>query len=123
MDSKYWDLLSEKYDNDVIIYVKTDGSYTVYDSYDAYAEECLVDSGYIEDYLNDNAVLSSVVCNFSINDDNQLVSNDFTVTFDTVDTKGVSHQVEFFISAELSAYGSTVISPLDVGDRTLNTYE
>lgn len=120
MDVKYQDMLRDEYNYDVILYVKTDGSYAVYDSYDVYAEECLVDSGYIEDYLSDNAVLSSVVCNFSINDDNQLASNDFTVIFDTVDTKGVSHQVEFFISAKLSDYGSTVISPLDVGDRTLD---
>lgn len=123
MDTKYQDLMTDKYDNNVIINVKTDGSYTVYDSYDAYAEECLIDSGSIENYLNDNSVLSDVVCNFSINDDKQLVSNEFIVNFDTVDTKGVSHQVQYFIKAELSDYGKTVVSPLDVGDRTLNTYE
>lgn len=122
MDSKYEDILNDKYNNDVIVYVKTDGTYAVYDSYDAYAEECMRDTGSIENYLSDNTVLSKVDCNFSINDDNQLVSNDFTITFDTVDTKGVSHQVEYFIKAELSDYGKTAISPLDVGDRTLYTY-
>ncbi|HMM05081.1 MAG TPA: hypothetical protein PKD52_00180 [Clostridiales bacterium] len=123
MDGKYQDLLKEEYHNDVIINVKTDGSYAVYDSYDAYAEECLMDSGSIENYLNDNAVLTGVVCNFAINDDQKLVSNDFTVTFATTDTKGVSHQVEFMVKAELSDYGKTVVSPLDVGGRTLHTYE
>ncbi len=123
MDAKYQDLLNEEYHNDVIINVKIDGSYSVYDSYDAYAEECLTDSGSIEDYLNDNAVLTKMVCNFAVNDDQQLVSNDFTVTFDTTDTKGVSHQVEYLIKAKLSDYGKTVVSPLDVGDRTLRTYD
>lgn len=123
MDNKYQDLLNDKYDNDVIIYVKNDGSYAVYDSYSAYAEECLSYTGSVEDYLSENAVLSSVVCNFSINDDDQLISNDFTITFTTVDTKGVSHQVEYVVKADFSDYGKTVVSPLDVGGRTLNTYE
>ncbi len=123
MDAKYQDLLSEEYHNDVIINVKTDGSYAVYDSYDAYAEECLTDSGSIENYLNDNAVLTKMVCNFAINDEQKLVSNDFTVTFATTDTKGVSHQVEYSIKANLTDYGKTVVSPLDVGERTLITYE
>lgn len=122
MDAKYEDILNDKYDNNAIIYVKTDGSYEVYDSYDAYAEECLTDSGYISDYLTDNAVLTEVVCNFSINDDNQLLSNEFAFTFTTVDTKGNSHQVVYTINADFSDYGSTVVSPLDVGGRTLATY-
>lgn len=123
MDEKYQELLREEYHNNVIINVKADGSYTVYDSYDVYAEECLLGSGSIENYLNDNAALSKVVCNFAINGEQRLIANDFAVTFDTTDTKGVSHQVEFLIKVKLSDYGKTVISPLDVGGRTLRTYE
>lgn len=123
MDDQYQKILTDKYDSDVILYVKTDGSYKTYTSYDAYAEECLADSGYISNYLTDSAVLNDVVVNFTVNDKNQLISNDFILTFQTADTKGKSHEIVYKISAKFSDYGTTKVSPLDVGGRTLYTYD
>ena len=119
MDDQYQKILTDKYNSDVILYVKTDGSYKAYTSYDAYAEECLTDSGYISNYLTDSAALNNVAVNFTVNDKNQLIRNDFTLTFQTADTKGKSHEIVYKISAQFSDYGTTKVSPLDVGGRTL----
>lgn len=117
MDEGYYDIIQNQYDGKVILHVKSDGSYDVYNSYSEYAMAANYGTSDLEAYLGSNAVLDNVVFDFSLDENDRLVKNTAVVRFDRTDDSGKSHKVEAKIALTFSDYGSTEITPLDTGDR------
>lgn len=118
MDKEYRDVL-EKSGEKAMIYVAPDGSYKVYENYAAYARDTQYGTSNMDAYLDANAVLKNVKFDFALDENDRLVSNDLTITFDQTDAKGDAHKVSIVINVDFSDYGTTKVEPLDVGDRTL----
>lgn len=101
-----------------ILYVAADGTATFYADVESYQQskgETTIDG--LETFIGKDLTLDNVHFTFSINKAGQLTANHMEATFTTVDQKGESHTVVLTGDADLFDYGSTVIQPLDVGDR------
>lgn len=102
-----------------IVSVQPDGSYRIYEDYSDYAMNECYGTTDLEAYLGSNAVLKNVAGNFTLDDDDRLIANDFIVTFEQTDKNGKSHEVQFCLEIKLSDYGTTKVTPFDVGNREL----
>ena len=119
MDEQYQKVLEER-GAGAIVYVKADGTYDVYDSYMDYAQDTQYGTNNFEAYLGGNAVLSNVKFDFALDEDDNLVSNDLLIRFNTTDKGGTAHVVDIVINVDFSDYGTTKVEPFDVGNRTLH---
>lgn len=119
MDEGYQKILEERGEY-AVVYVHADGTYDVYDSYGDYAQTTQYGTSNFEAYLGENAVLSNVKFDFALDEDNNLVSNDLLIRFDSTDKNGESHVVDIVINVDFSDRGTTKVEPFDVGDRTLH---
>lgn len=116
-EQSYYKVLSDR-GNTGIVYVKADGSYTYYSSYDAYIEANPSEgSANFDDYVGQDMSLETVLCKFGVDDAGKLTSNHLQMTFHTTDKKGGKHTLVITVDAGFSAYGSTTVQPLDVGNR------
>ncbi len=116
-EEPYYKVLSDK-GNTGIVYVKTDGSYAYYPDYDAYIEANPSESSTdFDNYVGQDMSLETVLCKFGVDDAGKLTSNNLQMTFHTTDKKGGNHTLVIAVDTAFSAYGSTTIQPLDVGDR------
>lgn len=118
MDEEYYKILEEQYNGEGILYVKADGSYTVYPTYSEYAMENDYGTPDLQAYLAKNAVLDGVKFNFSLDEKDRLVSNDMTVSFSSTDDKGKDHDIQCSFALKISDYGTTQVTPFDIGNRT-----
>lgn len=118
MDEEYNKILTEQYNGEGILYVKSDGSYTVYPTYSEYVMENDYGTPNFEAYLGKNAVLDGVKFNFSLDEKDRLVSNDMTISFSSTDNKGKAHDLQCSFALKVSDYGTTQVTPFDVGNRT-----
>lgn len=116
-EESYYKVLEDNH-NTGIIYVNADGSYDYYKTYKAYSaahpEETNQD---IQNYVGQDMSLETVLCKFGVDDQGRLTSNNLEVTFRTTDQDGATHELVIKMDVTLNNYGTTVIQPLDVGDR------
>ena len=102
-----------------VLYVAVDGSTIFYPNEKAYHEaRGMTDVGdNLELMIGQDLTLDNVHFTFTVNRDLQLTANQGEATFTTVDDKGGKHTLVLTADAALSDYGTTVVKPLDVGDR------
>ena len=101
-----------------VLHVAADGSTTFYRDEKSYREAM----GYenvddIDAFIGQDLTLDNVHFVFTVNKDLQLTANHGEATFTTVDKDGGKHTMVLTADATLSDYGTTVVHPLDVGDR------
>lgn len=123
MDQEYQDILNNQYGGEGILHIRADGTYQHYPSYSEYVLDANYGSPDFTAYFGKNAVLSNVKFDFALDEKDRLVSNNATVTFNGTDVKGAAHEVKCNLSLRFSDYGTTVVTPFDVGDRTKETYD
>lgn len=113
----YYQVLSDK-GGTGIVYVDVDGTDTYYSNYDAFAKD---HPDQVSDdmslYVGQDMSLETVLCKFGVDDQGRLTSNNLEVTFQTTDQDGATHELVIKMDVTLNNYGTTVIQPLDVGDR------
>ena len=101
-----------------ILYVANDGSTTFYPDIKTYKEARGLDSmNDFDDFIGKDLTLDNVHFVFSVDKADQLTANHMDAAFTTVDLNGVSHSIVLTVDANLFDYGTTVVQPLDVGDR------
>lgn len=101
-----------------VLYVAVDGSTIFYPNEKAYHEAVgMTDVNDFESLIGQDLTLDNVHFTFTVNRDLQLTANQGEATFTTVDDKGGKHTLVLTADAALSDYGTTVVKPLDVGDR------
>ena len=101
-----------------VLYVAEDGSTTFYPSEKAYHEAVgMTEVNDFESLIGQDLTLDNVHFTFTVNRDLQLTANHGEASFTTVDDKGGKHTLVLTADATLSDYGTTVVKPLDVGDR------
>jgi hypothetical protein len=101
-----------------VLYVAADGSTTFYPSEKAYHEAVgMTEVNDFESLIGQDLTLDNVHFTFTVNRDLQLTANHGEASFTTVDDKGGKHTLVLTADATLSDYGTTVVKPLDVGDR------
>ena len=71
----------------------------------------------LDAFIGQDLTLDNVHFTFTVNRDLQLTANHGEASFTTVDDKGGKHTLVLTADATLSDYGTTVVKPLDVGDR------
>lgn len=103
-----------------ILYVANDGSTTFYKDVAAYHQSNGDSSSSMSDFeafVGKDLTLDNVHFTFTVNKAGQLTANHFEATFTTVDLKNVSHSMVLTGDISFFDYGSTVVQPLDTGDR------
>ena len=101
-----------------ILFVAADGSTTFYPDEKAYHEaRGYEDVNDLDAFIGQDLTLDNVHFTFTVNKDLQLTANHGEATFTTVDENGGKHTLVLTADAALSDYGTTVVKPLDVGDR------
>lgn len=114
---EYYDVLEDK-GHEGIVYVNADGSYDYYADYKTYRDAHPEDAANnIEAYVGEDMTLENVACTFAVDDKGSLVSNNIQVTFTTTDEDGVQHKMVVTGDLTVTNYGTTTVSPLDVGGR------
>lgn len=120
MSDQYQEVLSQN-DDKGVVYVHTDGAYDYYPDeqsyYDAHPEEASA-SWTLENYVGDDASLKQVSLTFALDKNGNLTANKIDVTFSVAGKDGASHSVVFSADINVKDYGTTKVTPLDVGDRT-----
>lgn len=114
----YDTLLEQK--NGGVVYVYADGSYDYYATMQDYIA-ANPDSDWSDDlyyYVGQDMVLDEVDCHFGVNDDGKLTSNQVSIAFTTTDMDGGHHKLVIAGALQVSDYGTTVVQPIDTGDRT-----
>lgn len=122
MHGHYYEELEQKMDaansTSGVLYVANDGTTTFYPDVVAYERGKGVDSmDDIEDFVGEDLILDNVHFTFSVNKAGQLTANHCEATFKTVDKDGGAHTMVLTSDVTLGEYGTTVVQPLDVGDR------
>ena len=117
--SYYYDELDKKMEaantTSGVLYVAADGTTTFYPDAAAY-EESHGETD-IENFIGQDMTLDNVHFVFSVNKAGQLTANQLEAVFTTVDRQGSAHEMVLTADATLFDYGTTVVQPLDVGDR------
>ncbi len=102
-----------------VLYVKADGSTEYYATgkafVQAHPEEGADDFSY---YIGEDMSLETVSCTFGVDKSGNLTSNEISATFSTVEKDGTRHEITMKGDVSLKDYGTTTVSPLDVGNRT-----
>lgn len=102
-----------------ILFVKADGSTEYYaagkDFATAHPEAAGEDLSY---FIGEDMSLETVSCTFGVDKNGNLTSNQISATFSTTEKDGARHEMTVKGDVTLKDYGTTVISPLDVGNRT-----
>ncbi len=119
MESSYQKIIDE---NNCFLYVNKDGSYESYDSYSemAVAENMATD---VSDFFFRETILDNVISNFRLDENDDLVANDCSVTFTATDAEGKAHKIEYFLKLTVSDRGSTVVERFDTGGRTMENLD
>lgn len=102
-----------------ILFVKADGSTEYYATGKAFAtahpEETAEEFSY---YIGEDMSLEAVACTFGVDKNGNLTSNQISATFSTTEKDGTRHEMTMKGDVTLKNFGSTTVSPLDVGNRT-----
>ena len=116
-ESQYYDQLENKQGG--IVFVKADGTSVYYKDYKSYgkANPKMVEDD-MSNYIGQDMVLKTALCNFSVDKNGNLTSNTLTATFTTTDKDGKNHELVVTADIALSNYGTTTAQKVDTGDRT-----
>ncbi|QIB68530.1 hypothetical protein Ami103574_03985 [Aminipila butyrica] len=130
-----WDSKIEKIDTDFydkyskildakgggIVYVKIDGSYELYKTYDAYykaVDENSLNERDMMRMLGDDPYIDSASCDFTLDKSGKLTENIMKVSMTGVDSKGKTHTITLTFSAEITDYGNAQVEPFDPTGKT-----
>jgi len=117
---KYQDILKEK--NDVgIVFVKLDGTYDYYKTYDKYLESADANTftgDNIMKLLGNDPYIDSASCNFTLDKDGKIVSDEMESSMPGVDSKGKKHTITMKVSYKVSDYGTTKVEAFDTNGKT-----
>lgn len=101
-----------------VLYVAIDSTTTFYKDVASYEHDKIDDTfDDLESFVGKDLSLDNVHFTFSVNKDGQLTDNHIEATFSTVDQNDASHSLVLTGDVTFSEYGTTVVQPLDVGDR------
>ena len=122
MHGHYYEELEKKMDAinaaSGVLYVANDGTTTFYSDVVAYEQsKGLMSVDDIDSYIGQDLALENVHFTFTVNKAEELTANHCVANFVTVDKKGGSHTVTITGDVSFFDYGSTVVQPLDTGDR------
>lgn len=117
LSDQFYGILEEK-GNQGVVYVHTDNTYDYYPDPQAFVadhpDELYASLDY---YVAKDMVLENVACTFSLDDQGRVADTQITVTFTTTDADGGHHTLEVGGQVDVYDYGTTVVQPLNVGDR------
>lgn len=119
-DKKYQDILQSK-GNVGMINVKADGTYDYYKTYDEFAEKVqpnALASIDIMTMLGMDPYIDNAACNFTLNKDGKLISNELQASMTGMDSKGKKHTITMKGSYKVSDYGTTKVEAFDTNGKT-----
>ena len=120
-DQELQEKLAEADSTSGVLYVAIDGATTFYKDVASYEHDKIDDTfDDLESFVGKDLSLDSVHFTFSVNKDGQLTDNHIEAIFSTVDQNDASHALVLTGDVTFSEYGTTVVQPLDVGDRELS---
>ena len=120
-DQELQEKLAEADSTSGVLYVAIDGATTFYKDVASYEHDKIDDTfDDLESFVGKDLSLDSVHFTFSVNKDGQLTDNHIEAIFSTVDQNDASHSLVLTGDVTFSEYGTTVVQPLDVGDRELS---
>ncbi|WP_312648024.1 hypothetical protein [Aminipila sp.] len=117
---KYEDVLEAKGDVG-IVYVKADGTYEYYKTYDEYNKN--VQSNAFNDrnimkLLGNDPYIDSAACNFTLDKDGKIVSDEMEASMTGVDSQGKKHTITMKANYKVSDYGTTKVDAFDTAGKT-----
>lgn len=118
--NKYNDVLESK-GNVGIVYVKADGSYDYYKTYEEYNKN--VQSNAFNDrnimkMLGNDPYIDSASCKFTLNKEGKIVSDEMEASMTGVDSKGKKHTITMKANYKMSDYGTTKVDAFDTAGKT-----
>lgn len=117
---KYNDVLESKGDIG-IVYVKEDGSYKYYKTYSEYLEEIepnAFDERDIMTMLGTDPYIDNALCNFTLDKEGKLISNEMEASMVGVDKNGKKHTFTLKMNYNVSDYGTTEVEDFDTAGKT-----
>ncbi len=119
-DKKYSDVLKSK-GNTGILYVKADGTYNYYKTYAEYEKNVIASNDASKDImamLGTDPYIDSAACNFTLDKDGKLISNEMQASMTGVDSKGKKHTITMKGTYNISDYGTTKVDTFDTNGKT-----
>ncbi|MHC1723152.1 MAG: hypothetical protein AB9836_08120 [Aminipila sp.] len=119
-DEKYDDILQSK-GNVGMLNVKADGTYDYYKTYDEYAKNVQPNAMASKDImtmLGMDPYIDNAACNFTLNKDGKLTSNELQASMVGVDNKGKKHTITMKGNYKISDYGTTKVDAFDTSGKT-----
>ncbi|QAT42158.1 hypothetical protein [Aminipila luticellarii] len=112
--AKYSDILDGK--DGGILYVKADGTYDYYKTYDEYYKNVKADG--IEEadmmrMLGDDPYIDNASCDFTLDKEGRLISNELKASMTGKDRSGKTHTITMKIKGEIFDYGKTKVDAFD----------
>lgn len=126
MGENYYQILQKKGEKGVL-FVNVDGTYTYYDSPQEFAKSDDsrndVNEGSLSEYdmialFGSDPYIESAKCNFKIDKNGNLISNDMEAVLAGIGDDGQKHTAAMIINATLSDFGTTVADTFDPTGKT-----
>nr|WP_315023035.1 hypothetical protein [uncultured Aminipila sp.] len=117
---KYYNVLESK-DNTGIVYVKSDGTYDYYKTYEQYTKNVQSNSltgNNIMAILGDDPYIDSAACKFTLDKDGKIISDEMEASMTGVDNKGKKHTITMKANYKVSDYGTTKVDAFDTEGKT-----
>lgn len=117
---KYYDVLESKGDAG-IVYVKADGTYDYYKTYEEYNKN--VQSNTFNDsdimkMLGNDPYIDSAACKFTLDKDGKIISDKMEASMAGVDSKGKKHTITMKVDYKVSDYDTTKVDAFDTEGKT-----
>ena len=120
--ARYDDVMTDKGYTGVL-FVKTDGSYVYYDTYEEYCLNETVSpasSDNILTLLGDDPSIECVNCTIKLDEQGRLLENSYEAALSGMDSKGTVHTVIMNIEGSIFDYGNTIADVFDPTGKTLS---
>lgn len=117
---KYYDILDSKGDKG-ILYVKADGTYDYYKTYDEYmntVEQDVFDEKNLTKMLGTDPYIDNAMCTFTLDKEGNLLSNYMEATMSGVDENGEKHSITMKSDLKVTDYGTTKVEAFDAKGKT-----
>lgn len=117
---KYYDVLESKGDVG-IVYVKADGTYDYYKTYEEYNKNVQLnafDDHNIMKMLGDDPYIDSAACDFTLDKKGRIVSDEMEASMTGVDSQGKKHTITMKINYKVSDYETTKVDSFDTAGKT-----
>ncbi len=120
LGDKYYDILDQK-GNSGILYVKTDGTYEYYKTYEQYmknVESDTIDETSLMRMLGSDPYIDNAICTFTLDKEGNLLSNYMEATMSGVDENGKKHSITMKSDLKVTDYGTTKVEAFDAKGKT-----